>query len=799
MIQWLTQKVTQRAPSVRVQAKQMSELYSFSDWLRQRRKALDLTQKELAARVSCSVVTIRRIESGVRQPSKHLAALLAEALDISSPEQARFVQAARGQLAASRLLNPSTSIPAAMTSSALSPATGRRTNLRAPLTPLIGRQRTVEQVVALLRTPDVRLVTLTGPGGVGKTRVGLRVAAELVDDFADGVYFVDLAPVGDAALVAPTIAKVLGRKEVTEQPLIDNLIGYLHTKRMLLLLDNVEHVINAAPLIAQLLAEAPGLHVLVTSRTSLQLAGEYGFAVSPLILPNGDGTIAVKRLCDYEATALFVERVQSASQKIQLDAAIISVIVEICRRLEGLPLAIELAAANVGVLSVQQIAARLDAGIQLSSTATHAALARHRTLEATFEWSYRLLSENARAVLRRLSIFTGGWSLEAAEAICVGDGVVAGEVLALLSELIRKSLISMQVQHEHARYQMLEMVRQFARTKLAEAGETARVREQHRAFFAHFVAQAKSHLIAADQVTWFEHLEANLDNVRAALDASLAHAEADGAIASAVQALTMTADLERFWALRGYNSEGLAQIARALALRAAHEPEAALVRAHALNAAGVLLLLVGRYSEAVRLFEEALAVGEAHGDDVTQLVSMRNLGTNAVLQHQLEEGVGWLTRCLPLAEAVGEAGRYSHAWALMVLGGAAYLQEQYGEAQRQLEQSVALLHTIGDINMLALSLRRLGQIALQHTEFECAEALLRESLELNATIGSLSGMAACLAALAGIPLAQGNPTEARRLLEEAQSLLDETADQLTVVDRQMLMGHWKRLEVQQPP
>lgn len=762
----------------------MSEPFSFGAWLQRRRKALDLTQEAFAAQVGCSVITVRRIEADTRRPSKQLAARLADALGLAPEEHESFVKAARAHPAADQPAIPATTTERAVRSFGL-----RRTNLPAQLTSLVGREQEISHIHSLLRQPNARLLTLTGAGGIGKTRIGLRVAADLLDDYSDGVFFVDLAPLGDATLVVPTIAKVLGRKEAAGQSLIEDLATYLREKHMLLLLDNFEQVIDVAPVIAELLAAAPALHMLVTSRTTLNIAGEHEFVVPPLAVPDPQVPLSAEKLHEYAAAALFVERARAANATVQITDATAPVVADICARLEGLPLAIELAAASASVLSVQQIAARLNEGTQLLAAGSRSAPARHQTLEATIDWSYRLLSPDACAVLRRLSVFVGGWSLEAAEAVCADDDVAPEAVLALLSDLIHKSLVSMHVQHGEARYRMLEMVRQFARKQLVGAGESARTQEKHLLFFAQLIARAKPHLVAADQVTWFARLDAELDNLRAATDRALQQAAMHGDSEHAVRALMMLADLERFWSPRGYSAEGDERLRRALDLPAAHAPAAAIARAHALNAAGVLVMLQGQYAEAWRQVEQALAIGEAQADQLILLLSLRNLGTIAVLQRNTDVGTALLQRCLALGRGMGAEGRHSCAWALAVLGSAAYLEGDDTQASTLFEESVVLLRALGDANFLAMSLRRLGQIALRHQQYERAHALFDESLNLNNAIGSPSGIASCMAGLAGVLLARHRAAEATRLLGAAQAMLDETADQLTAADREMLERH----------
>jgi predicted ATPase/transcriptional regulator with XRE-family HTH domain len=778
----------------------MSELFSFGTWVRRRRKALDLTREELAPRVGCAVVTIRRIESGERRPSKELAACLADALELEAEERATFVLAARREFAAAQLPAPRQGLRGAsqgaanggippskpMPLSGLASTLRNRghTNLPAQLTPLIGRTEETQQVRALLLRDDVRLVTLTGPGGIGKTRLALRVADELSSEFVDGVFLVELAPLSDPALVLPTIARVLGRYEVTTS-LFDDLAHYLHEKRMLLLLDNIEHMIDAVPTLARLLAAAPKLSALATSRTTLGVPGEYEFVLPPLALPDAQTPATVEQMRGYAAVALFAQRAEAARHTFALTNAIVPIVASICRHLEGLPLAIELASASVCVLSVEQIAARLANGMQLPASTNRAAPPRHQTLEATLDWSYRLLGPQASAVLRRLAVFAGSWSLSAAEAVCAGEDVAPDLVLELLSELRSKSFLSVQVQGGEARYRMLEMVRQYARARLESAGEVEQAETNHLHFFAALIEQARPGLISGNQVAWFERLTLDLDNVRTALDRALARAIADPLPAAIIRALVMPAGLERFWSPRGYSAEGAQRIWSALALPISTDPAVAQARAMALNAASVLDMLQGNYARAWQAAEEAHALGEALDCAMIMFTALRNLGTITVLQRDLGRGNALLQRCLELGRTLGREASHGCAWALSVKGSAAYLSGDYVRASELFEECVILLRALGDANILALALRRLGQIALRNGDHGRARDLFQESMASNMSIDSPSGIAAGLIGLAGVLLMEGQAAEAVRLLGVAQTVLEERAERLMAADLEM--------------
>jgi predicted ATPase/DNA-binding XRE family transcriptional regulator len=443
----------------------MHENESFGRWLKCRRKARGLTQGELARQVGCAVVTLRKIEADELRPSRQIAARLTEQLGVGADEGASAVALARGER-----------LP-------------RRNNLPTPATSLVGRSEEVAAVVALLRGPS-RLVTLSGAPGIGKTRLGIQVAATLLDQFAGGVYFVELAPVRDPDLVLRTIARALDVQEHGAAPLLDQLASYLHGKPTLLVLDNFEHLLSGAPQIAELLSAVPTLKVLVTSRTVLHLSGEFVVAVSPLALPKAAdlGTEAAP-LCallqQYPAIALFAERARAISPSFVLTEANVWVVAAICAELDGIPLAIELAAMRSRMFSAPTLLARLEHRLDLLTRGPQDLPERQRTLRATIDWSYELLDPEERKLLRRMAIFAGGCTLDAAEAVMreqprtleVGAPAPAehglqAPIIDLVAALLDHSLLYQQQGEDgEPRFVMLATVREYALSQLAESGE----------------------------------------------------------------------------------------------------------------------------------------------------------------------------------------------------------------------------------------------------------------------------------------------------------------------------------------
>ena len=429
---------------------------------------------------------------------------------------------------------------------ALRSLTATPNNLAQQVTSFVGRERELAEVKKLLA--QTRLATLLGAGGIGKTRLSLHAAVEVLDDFADGVWFVELAPIADPRLLAQAVAPVLGVKEEAGRPVQEALLKFVQDRQLLLVLDNCEHLLQGcAELAKQLLQAGAQVKILATSREPLHVAGETTYPVPSLSLPEPRMRIAHTALTQYEAIRLFVDRAAAARPAFRLTPNNATLVADICRRLDGIPLALELAAARVRVLSVETIAARLSDRFRLLTGGDRTALPRQQTLRACIDWSYDLLTEAERSVLRRLAVFAGGWTLEAAEAVGTGGDVQADEVLDVPAQLVEKSLVAMDA--EGTRYQLLETVRQYAQDRLHESGEAEAIRERHRDYFLALAEEAEPKLLGAEQAAWLRRLEAEHDNLRAGLSWSL---EDSGSQAG----LRLCGALQRFWITRGHFSEG---------------------------------------------------------------------------------------------------------------------------------------------------------------------------------------------------------------------------------------------------
>ncbi len=479
-------------------------------------------------------------------------------------------------------------------------------NLPNHLTSFIGREKEINQIKLLVVSGSVspvytgttnghgRLITLTGPGGTGKTRLAIQAAADLLELFPDGVWLVELAPLSDPDLIPQTVVGTLGLRASPGKPAVEVLVDHLKQRETLLILDNCEHMVEAAAQIAdKLLQGCPELHILATSREILGTGGEVPFRVPSLSVPNVrllPVSVSVKdleQLLGFESVRLFCDRAASSSPGFKITSTNAAAIVQICQRLDGIPLAIELAAARVRMLSIEQIAARLDDSFRLLTGGSRTVLPRHQALRALIDWSYNLLSEEERTMLLRLSVFSGGWTLEAAEAI-LPDLPGSMDIIGLLAQLVDKSLaLAEQGKDCENRYRLLETIRQYAGEKLVEAGGSEPVRDRHMAYFARLANQAEPHLRSREQIQWLDRLEAELDNIRSALEWSRDHHVEDG--------LRMAADLFWFWHIRGFSSEGLEWVEKLVAREREQRdepvpPSRILARAKALNTAGFLVL-----------------------------------------------------------------------------------------------------------------------------------------------------------------------------------------------------------------
>jgi non-specific serine/threonine protein kinase len=654
-------------------------------------------------------------------------------------------------------------------------------SLPAQLTSFIGREREMAEVKHLLNA--TRLLTLTGSGGCGKTRLALEVASGLTEEYEDGVWLVELAALSDADLIPQAVSSALGVREVPGRPLTEVLSDHLRSKRLLLVMDNCEHLIRAcATVIERLLRSCPSLKVLATSREALGIGGETAWRVPSLSLPDSKslGSMGESELRKYEAISLFLDRSAAAHPSFKATGRNAQAVAQICCRLDGIPLAIELAAARVKGLSAEQIASRLDDRFRLLTGGSRTALPRQQTLRATMDWSYELLSEAERVLLNRLSVFVGGWTLPAAEAVA-GDtegvstsprrpAIALADVLGLLMRLVDKSLVVVEQEGE-SRYGLLETVRQYGRDKLVESGDEERVRGRHLDFFLRLAEEAEPELKGPEQVAWLNRLEAEHDNLRAALEWSLKSGRAEGG-------LRLAGALWWFWFVHGYLSEGREWLEEALS-KGGSAPEA--VRAKALCGAGALAWIRCDYAAATARLEESAEIFRKIGDKWGITIPLDILGLMAYLQGDYDRAMALGEESLALCKELGDKRGTAHS--LRVLGLVTVSRGDYSRAKELCEESLALFLELGDRRGISLPTIILGRVAYYQSDYVRATALYNESLTLLRELGDKWYIAQCLEGLAEVARSQGGAERATRLFGAAEALRQAIGVPLPPSDR----------------
>jgi len=643
--------------------------------------------------------------------------------------------------------------------------TFRDDTLPLPLTPLVGREEEVASVCALLRRPEVRLATLTGTGGIGKTRLALRVATELRGDFADGDCFVSLATLEDPALVVSTIAQALGLKESEHRTPFDQVQAALRDKRLLLLLDNFERLLPAAPQLTALLTGCPQLKMLVTSRAVLHLQGEYEFPVSPLALPELDPLPTLEVLASTPAVALFLQRAQAIRPTFQLRDANARAIAEICVRLDGLPLALELAAARCKLLTSQELHARLSHRLEVLTGGPQDLPPRQQTLRDTITWSYQLLDAGEQRLFRQLSVFAGGCTLVVAEAVCTAldGGERVERLLERVTSLLDKSLLqTIQQEGKESRLVLLETIREYGLEALSGSGELEATCRAHALYYLRLAEEAESKLRGPQQAEWLGRLEREQDNLRTALQWALEHEERK-------LALGLGSALLDFWLIEGQISEGYTQLACALANSEGTE---VLVLAKALGACGWLAWTQGDFSQAEKCCQKSLALYREEGETPGIALSLHRLGWVVHTQGDhtrarllLEESLAYF-RELDDSLGMGDA--------LRALGNVSLIQGEYASACTLLEESLALYRKVGSTSGVAEALQQLARVLLFQGELARAESLVEEGLALFRQVGYKRGLAFALVTKGLIAFDLGEHAAARAgaraLFEEGLAL-----------------------------
>jgi predicted ATPase/DNA-binding XRE family transcriptional regulator len=771
---------------------------SFGYWLRRRRKALDLTQEALAQQVGCAIVTIKKIEADERRPSRQIAERLSAALSIPPEERELFLQCARGQISAIRL-----SLPAQPIDQPQRPPT----NLPASTTSFVGRDQDLTALIDLLTRAEVRLVTLTGPGGVGKTRLALRASTVLLDDYPAGVFFVDLAPITDPQRVAAAIAETLHLKENTDQPIVETLKRELRAKRLLLVLDNFEHVLDAASVVAELLAAASHLKIFITSRSVLHLSGEHEFHVSSLPTEN--------------AVQLFAARAQAVDSTFTLAADSTAIIAAICDRLDGLPLAIELAAARIKLWSPRVLLDKLTQRLPLLIGGPRDAPARHQTLRQMLDWSYDMLDDFERRWFTRLSVFTGGWTEAAATAVCAepsgrenrSDGMTSDILLSLLD----KSLIHKMNAAGETRFAFLETIREYALDRLNTSGEVEVVRSRHLAYYLALIETAEERVYQITEFDrWYQQVIAEFDNLRAALTWALAEGRDVEAGARIAGALTM------FWYNRGYLKEGRQWLE--LALQHLSQSASGAIRAKTLHGLGAFAWQQGDYVLAQNFLEDSSVLwrevdGVQHPQDLPLALHFLGhvrfeqrdyAGARALFEESLKlnELLGVELEAVELTSDVGlvacQLGDYATAQQqferaltyfrenhakegiainLIRLGDLARLSHDYDQAAALYEESLRLCRETQYTQEAAYALLKLGHVARQRHDVDEARALFEECLTLQHDNGNKQGVLEALAGFACLAVDADQSVRAAKLFGAVEALIETVGAPLAPADQ----------------
>jgi len=740
----------------------LEPIVSFGCWLTLRRKALRLTRDELSRRADCAAITLRKIEADERRPSQRLAERLAEHLAIPWGERDAFVRAARAELRVDRLPPPGGPADAPLLLTAgVCPA-----SLPILPTPLIGRAEEVAAVQERLLHADVRLLTLTGAPGIGKTRLSLQVATDLRDTFPDGVAFIPLAPISDPRLVISTVARALGVAEISGQPLLQRLGDYVRSKHLLLVLDNFEQVLPAAPDLAELLAVAPRLKIMVTSRTALRLASEQLVAVPPLPVPDlsrlpPDEAGLVAALTNYAAVDLFVQRARAVLPAFAMRAENARSVAAICARLDGLPLAIELAAARIQLFTPVELLARLDGRFALLTRGATDAPPRQQALRRAIDWSHDLLDGGEQALFRRLGVFVGRCTFVAVEAVCLsgGDGTETTPLHERLADLLDDSLLERAEGVEgETRFGMLETIREYALERLEASGDAPAIRRRHRDYYLDLELWAFADVPGPVRHHGADRLEVELDNVRQALAWSLAQGEAD-------PVRRMMAYLPVFWYFRGLLAEGRRWAEHALAAGGARPDEP---RASALLGAGFMAWAQGDHDRAAVLLEEALAIFQRLDAGPLLARTLYCLGLAAQGRRDHDRAARLYEEALERYRVLGNEPWAAHL--RNALGTVAYEQRDDARTTPFFEAALREFRALGIAWGQAVSLGHLARLALRHQEGARAADLFATSLTLLWEERDKATTASCLIGLADAATMCGQHRRAARLFGAAEAL-----------------------------
>jgi predicted ATPase/transcriptional regulator with XRE-family HTH domain len=740
---------------------------SFGGWLKQRRRELGLTQKELAQIVGCSIITVRKFEADERRPSKAMASRLADSLNIPHGEHEQFIQFSRAEPFD---VPPPPSTPDVST-------TPWRTkerlaiNLPSPLTPLFGREKDFSDIQSLLFRPATRLITLTGPPGIGKTRLGIEAATHSLDFFGDGVCFVPLAPISDFNFVPRAITRTLGIAEAGMRSPMAALEDYFQNKHMLLVLDNFEHVLEAATITVELLQVCLGLRILATSRAPLKVRGERQYPLLPLTLPDLTKALTIDELKTTASIALFASRAQAVNPNFDLSTANLRAIAEICVRLDGLPLAIELAAAWIKLISTDQLLARLSSQLEILQGGPVDLPPRQRTLRAAIRWSYELLEDWEQTLLARLGVFVDGFTLRAAEVVAIDQDqatsnqygqttVITDEnILRGMASLVNSSLLLQRDPFNgKARFDMLETIREFALEKLMASGQAELIRRQHCHYFLDLAAASGAGLRSSEQKQWLERLKLEHSNLRTALRWALAQADVN-------LALAFSGSLWRYWWMHGHFSEGRDWLDKALYRSDSQRPE---LRARALNGAGILARSQGDFDSARAYLAECLEIQMALKDWVGAAKALNSLGVLAYSQGKYEEANQFHEKSLAYRRDSGD--RWGIAVSLNNLALVAQEMGEFKRAERLYTEGLSLFEEMEDPRGIAAAFGNLGSTVLDQEDADRAEEYYLKSLQILKELMHRNDIIEALEGLAGVAALRRQPERGARLMGAARVL-----------------------------
>jgi len=684
---------------------------TFGDLIKHLRRQARMTQMELAIAVGYSDAQISRIEKNQRTPdAATITALFVPALGIK--KEAKWV---------TRLLELARGMPQSDPDG--SQANGIPHNLPHQLTSFIGREKEIAEVNNLLKTHH--LVTLMGPGGTGKTRLSLQVVSNLLSLYPDGIWQVEFAPISDPALVPFEVAKLVGLKESgkSKSPITEVLVEYFRSRNTLLIFDNCEHLIEPIAHLASLLTQAcRDVALLATSREALEVKGEITYPVPPLNIP--DPKSDRSSLMDSESGRLFVKRASDASASFSLTRENASTIAQICLRLDGIPLALELAAARVKIMTVEEIAKRLNDRFRLLKGGARTTIQRQQTLRAMIDWSHNLLSESEKILFRRLAVFGGGWTLEAAESVCGGEGVESNHILDLMSQLVNKSLVLVETRQAESRYRFLETIRQYAHEKLSEAEDASSMRAKHLAYYVKLAEEAEPELYRSNQIFWMRKLDDELDNLRSALEWAVA--------ADAKPGLRLFVSLALYWDARINPQEREAWLTRLL--ERYHDADS--LRARALAYHGLTLTFQGKFNEAHSIANQSLELSRLITDKPAEAYSLFSLGKSFWYQGD-EQGIPILEQSLALYESLGD--KLGQATTLTQLGDHAY--QDHEVAIDRLYESIRLQRELGNLSGIAFTLRQLSFLLTFDGDLSSPIPMLEEAGSIFHQLGDPVGEA----------------------------------------------------------